>query len=534
MYRSNPRDTSSICANNIWDIFEDSKGNIWFSSDNGISVRYKNSDQFRSYFKDRHGLSSNINYTFAEDKLGNIWIGTSGSGIDIYNPQTKTFSKFSNDESINDIDVYCILKDNKGNMWFSSNKGIYAYYHDSQKLKFFTKEDGLLEQSYHPNSGFVSKTGLLFFGGGKGFNVIDPEIVQPNTYASEIFLSRLTINNQDISIQQPKYINSEYLPAVDQVELKFHQNTIEVAFVVNSYIKNSKSTFQYRLLNYIDEWHVAAYNSNVSFTKIPPGDYVLQVQYFNSDGLNVAPLKEITIKIDPPFWLSWYAYLAYFSLLLTIIIFLVREMRFREKSRAEHSLFTQKVKFFTNISHEFRTPLTLIISPVNSLLKKYVNESETLDHLKIIQRNADRLLRLTNQILDFRLIEINSVKLKRQKVDLILLCMNIYECFDYQVKSKEINYVFNSSFKSFELNIDAEKIEKVVYNILSNAIKYSEEKGQIIFSIERKTLLQSNYSKAFFTGNEYIGDVIEVKVKQWRRNQKKHFAKYFQSLFCRQ
>jgi signal transduction histidine kinase/ligand-binding sensor domain-containing protein/AraC-like DNA-binding protein len=531
-FKENAQDTFSISSNSIWNIFKDSKDNIWFCSDYGVSVRFKNNYYFTNYDKNTNGLSSDVNYTFAEDKMGNIWIGTAGSGIDIYNPKTKTFSKFSLNESIKDAHIYSILRDKKDNMWFSSNQGIYAYYHDSRTLKNFTKEDGLLGQQYHPNSGFISKDGLLYFGGGNGFSIIDPEVVQPNTNHAEIFLSKITVNNKSIVEQKPRYINSEYISAINQIELNYNQNSISVAFVANSFIKNSKSNFKYRLLNYIDEWNVADYNANVSFTKIPPGDYILQVEYLNNDGLSVAPLKEIKVAINPPFWLSWYAYLIYSILVLTVIFIAVRELRFREKSRAEHILFTEKVKFFTNISHEFRTPLTLIISPINNLIKKFVNEPDTFDNLRTIQRNADRLLRLTNQILDFRLIEINSVKLKREKTDLISLCKNVYDCFEFQIKEKEINCIFKSAFKSFELYVDSEKIEKVVYNILSNAVKYSDEKGQIILSIDKKTLSQESYSKVFSTGNEFIGDVLEVKIKNSGKGIKKNILnKIFDRFF---
>ncbi len=527
-FKPNSNNTDAISSNAIWQIFEDSKGNLWFSSDFGISVRYKNDTHFTNYYysKTENSLSSNTNYTVAEDKFGKIWIGTAGKGIDIFDPKNNTFKKFSLNNKIKDAEVYCILRDKNDNMWFSSNQGIYAYYNDTETLKNFTREDGLLSQQYHPNSGFISKAGILYFGGGNGFNIINPAIVQPNTIIPEIYLSQLKINNQSIEKQKPKYINSEHIPAINQIELNYNQNTLGVAFVANAYIKNSKSKFKYRLLNYIDEWNEANYNENISFTKIPPGKYTLQVNYINNDGLSNALQKEIQLVINPPFWLSWYAYLVYFLLVGTVIFIAVREMRFREKSRASQMLFTEKVKFFTNVSHEFRTPLTLIISPANNLLKKFSGEPQAFDNLQIIKRNADRLLRLTNQILDFRLIEINSVNLKREKVDLITLCKNVYDCFEYQINEKEINCIFNSSFKSFELYVDAEKIEKVVYNILSNALKYSNEKGQIILSIEQKTLFRENYSKTFSTGNKFIGDVLEVKIKDNGKGIKKNILNH--------
>jgi signal transduction histidine kinase/AraC-like DNA-binding protein/AmiR/NasT family two-component response regulator len=522
-YTQNNNDPGALCSNSIWKIFKDSKSNTWFVTDNGISIRFDKDDHFTNYVVNagENNLSSNVNYTIAEDKNGKIWIGTAGYGIDIFDLKTKTFSKFSLNSSIKNAEVYCILRDKDNNMWFSSNQGIYAFYYSTETLKNFTKEDGLLGQQYHPNSGFISKNGIVYFGGGDGFNVINPEIVQPNATVPEIFLSNLRINNQSFEILKPKHINSGHISAIEQMELNYDQNSITLGFVVNSFIKNSNSKFKYRLLNYIDEWNEAGYNANISFTKIPPGDYTLQVTYINNDGLSKSPLKEIHIEINPPFWFSWYAYLFYFVLIGTVIFIAVREMRFREKSRANQMLFTEKVKFFTNVSHEFRTPLTLIISPIKSLMKKFANEPETTESLQVIHRNADRLLRLTNQILDFRLIELNSVKLKREKTDIITLCKNVYDCFEFQIREKEINCIFNSSFKSFELDVDAEKIEKVVYNILSNALKFSNERGQIILSIEQKTLTAEDYAQTFSVGNKTVGEVLEIKIKDNGKGIKK-------------
>ena len=185
----------------------------------------------------------------------------------------------------------------------------------------------------------------------------------------------------------------------------------------------------------------------------------------------------------------------------------------RYKHTADEVLFSEKVKFFTNISHEFRTPLTLILSPVEHLMNNHSHYPDLMEHIKVIKRNADRLLRLTNQILDFRLIELNKVKLKQEKTEIVALFKNVYDCFEYQISEKHINCVFTSSYKSFFIKIDPEKIEKVIYNILSNALKHSHEKGQIILSLEPKTLTEESYLNTFFVGKNFFGESLEIKVK---------------------
>lgn len=287
--------------------------------------------------------------------------------------------------------------------------------------------------------------------------------------------------------------------------------------------------------NYLNDWIEIDQGTDVVFTKIPPGNYTLEVLAANSDGVWSEKPKEFHIKIAPPFWMSWYAFLFYGLVAIAGSFLILRELRFREKSRTDEILFSEKVKFFTNVSHEFRTPLTLIISPLNNLIKRFEHDPSAIDHMKIIKRNADRLLNLTNQVLDFRLIELNRIKLKKEKADIVSLCRNAYDCFEYEATSKQINCIFNSSFKSFQLEIDPEKIEKVVYNLLSNGFKHSYEKGQVILSIEQKALDRSSYANNYFVGHKFFGNALEIKVKDSGKGIKKgHIPLIFDRFFVDQ
>lgn len=536
-YNSENNANGTISSNGIWKVFQDSRENIWVCSNNGLSVKYKDSTGFENFFyhDSINSLSRDLNYTITEDQSGKLWIGTAGAGIDIYDPSTKTFRKFQHNAAIENAEVYSILEDKEGNTWFSTNQGIYVYYPQSNQLRNFTEQDGVLGMQYHPNSGFISSSGKLFFGGGNGFNIIDPSTVRQNPRAPEVFLSKLLINNQSLGEHSPQFVNAQFPPSIHTIELASHQNSLTIGLVANSIAKSSSNKFRYRVKNYLNDWIEINQGNDVVFTKIPPGHYTMEVLVANSDGVWSDTPKEFHIVIAPPFWLTWYAYLFYGLIIVGSFLIIFRELRFREKSRTDKILFSEKVKFFTNVSHEFRTPLTLIISPLNNLIKRFEHDPSALDHMKIIKRNADRLLNLTGQVLDFRLIELNKIKLRKEPADIVSICRNAYDCFGYEATSKQINCIFNSSFKSFQLEVDPEKIEKVVYNLLSNGFKYSYEKGQVILSIEQKLLDKSSYMKNYCVGHQFSGNALEIKVKDSGKGiRKSHIPLIFDRFFVDQ
>lgn len=516
----------SISSNRVRKTFLDSRGDLWICTNYGLSLKRKGSESFERFFynEKNRGISRNVVYTIAEDNAANMWIGTSGGGIDIYDTRSNSFYKLEQTKELEDASIFSIVKDLFGDMWIASDKGIFKYDTQKNTLKVFSLQDGIIGNQYNPNAGFINSTGKIFFGGANGFNVINPSIVKDNPVVPEIFLSKLLVNHKSIYGGNIKNINSKHYANINKLELKYNQNTLVFGFVANSFIKSSKNQFKYRIKNYIDDWIEIDQGSDVSLAKVPPGKYTLEVIGSNNDGIWNETAKKIQITILPPFWLSWYAYVLYVLIIGTIAYLVIRELAYRQqikkemlaeryKHEAEENLFLEKTKFFTNISHEFRTPLTLIISPLNNLIGRFENEKGVQEHLKIMKRNADRLLRLTNQILDFRLIELGKVKVKIEEEDVVGLCQNIAQHFEFQIKEKEMNYIFSSTFKSFKLPIDSEKIEKVIYNLISNALKYSQEKGQVILSVEQKELNETSYDKTHYTGTKFLGTSLEIKVK---------------------
>lgn len=505
---------SKLGSDFIWQVYADSRHNIWVCSEGGLSVKYFGQQQFEHFRhqNDGAGLSRNLNYTIAEDQQGQLWVGSAGAGIDIFNPSTKRFAPFAHNASISRAEVYSILPDQSGNLWFSTNQGIYAYYPKPDRLRHFTAQDGVMGKQYHPNSGFISSTGKLFFGGGNGFNVIDPARVSTNSLIPEVYISSLHVNNEPFAALPPETFNSRFPPAIDHLKLAYDQNTLTFSLVANNLIKPRDNQFRYRMRGYLDEWIEVPHGADISFTKIPHGDYVLELLASNNDGVWSTEAKRIHIEVSPPFWLAWYAWLTYAVLATLAAFLLLRELHFREQTRASESLFAEKVKFFTNVSHELRTPLTLVISPLGRLMERYASDPVAYSYLNTIKRNTERLIHLTNQIMDFRLIELGHIKLRTEEVDLVSLCDETFAYFEYDARGKQIDCVFITPFPNFHHKVDAAKIEIVIYNLLSNALKHSPECSRVSLDIRQQELGEADYQNVFTEGKRVIGEAVSISV----------------------
>jgi signal transduction histidine kinase/ligand-binding sensor domain-containing protein/DNA-binding response OmpR family regulator len=515
-------------ANWVWKIFRDSNNTLWICTDNGLFTRSSVTGEFNACFKNDsiYGLGTNIIYTISKDNNGVIWVGTKGKGLFTYDEVSSEVRPFIHNNMIATTDVYGILCDDNNNIWFSTNMGIYYYNSNTEILQRFSSVDGLSGEQFIPNAALKSSDGKLYFGSANGFNIIDPDLIRLNPIPPSVFLTKLLVNNHPYEITAGEKANKFYLPGIKELKLKHNSNSLTFGFSSKSFIKPSRNKLKYRLENYMNDWNIIENGRDIAFTKIRPGSYTLEVLGSNNDGVwSDAPIK-LPIRIYPPIWLSTYAYLVYILFAGTIFFLIFKESRTRLKMRkdfmserfkneANQTIHDEKIKFFTNISHEFRTPLTLIISPINNLLNKFQYDLTTAKQLKVIKRNAERLSRLTNQILDFRMLEAGQIQVKPRKVDIVEICNGIIDCFEFQITEKKINFIFTSDYKAIWVMLDPEMIEKIIYNLLSNSFKFSPEKGQILFSIEKKELTTDDYKNCIYTGSEFLGETLEIKVRDF-------------------
>ncbi|NEW83797.1 MAG: response regulator, partial [Mariniphaga sp.] len=528
-YTSNNSDPESLSANSVRTLLIDSKGNLWVGTGNGLNKKEKGSDHFIRYFynqNENNRISSNNIYSLFEDSKQNIWIGTAGGGVTIYDPKTGLFSQLSKKDGLPGNDVYGILEDNNGAIWMSTENGLSAWSPVKKNFRNFDYTDGIQGNQFNPGATFKAKNGELFFGGSNGFTRFDPNQIKENPVAPKVIITGLEINNQTVNqLNEPKIFRQSVM-TLSELELQYNQNSLRFSFVANNFLLPQKNRYKYRLTGYSPDWIEIQNDNKAIFTKIPPGNYVFEVIAANNDGIWNDTPTTLDININQPFWKTVYAYLIYLVIILVIFYFLQRELRLRSRLKNsilheriqrenEEKLHQLKLHFFTNISHEFRTPLTLILSPLSLLRKKLAGQDESMEHLIMIENNANRLIRLVNQILDIRKIELGKMDFQPLPFDIVRLCHEVFQCFSLQDNDRKINFHFESDYSSLFITIEPDKIDKMIFNLLSNAIKYTNEEGTIQLSIKHsgwqpETLDGQHH---FSIGNQIEGEYVTIVVK---------------------
>ncbi len=524
-YKYDIQNSDGMLTSSIRSLTIDSKKNIWIATEQGVCIKTPESNNFKNLGIQDASYKTEA-FVILETDYGEIWVGTKNQGILVYDSNSKLFKPLKKEWNKDLYEVYNITSDQTGNLWLSTNLGVQMFNPRTEKILYFNENDGVLGKNFSPNAALSTAQGNIIFGGYNGFNIIDPNNITINPISPDVILSGISVNNTPIQETSIKQLNHKNISAIRKLKLPANENTLSFSFVANNYIKSYKNRFKYRLVNYQDEWVDLKTKNEISFTKIPPGKYTLEILGSNDKGVWSENPFRLPIKIKPPLWLSWYAFVIYLMIISTIIYFLKREsyyrinmekkmMMERLKHESEEQLFADKQKLFTNISHELRTPLSLILSPIDLLIQKFKYDNNTNQHLLTVKRNADRLLHLTNEILDFRLIETGNIRYNPGENDIIEICKKVYNCFTFEALEREINYIFSSSFENLKLNIDNNKIEKVIYNLLSNAFKFSNDQSQILVSIESIEKHIGDYNEAFYTGKPFAGNTLEIKVKNF-------------------
>ncbi len=524
-FTSSPTDPNSLSSNFVRSLLVDSYEGLWVGTQFGFNYLPKGSNRFTRYFynnSDNRRISHNEVLFVHEDSQGKIWIGTGGGGIDILDPGTGTLSNISTKEGLSGNNVYGILETQAGDFWISTENGLTCYNPENPKFSYYIKEDGLQGNHFNPNAAFLTDAGDLLFGGSNGFNIFKSNRFSENTYPPTVYITNLEINNEKIRIAYSDSPLKEAIHHTKELNLKYHENSLAFEFIANNYSQPYKNQFKYRLVNYQDEWIDLGSETKAIFTKIPPGKYVFEVTGSNNSGVWSTKPTQLLINIAYPFWRSNLAYFVYALILIILAWIIKREVVIRQKLHSqvliekvqrenEEKFHQMKLQIFTNISHEFRTPLTLILSPLELIMDKKYFDRDTKEHLFMIQRNAKRLRMLINQIIDFRRFELNKPEYSPAKTDIISTCLDICNHFEVHARDKDISFAMTSSFKKHEIEVDQDKLEKILFNLLSNAFKHTPEGGSICLSVEESEIV-SKESPVFSTHPEMDGPVMAIRV----------------------
>jgi len=497
----------NINTSNIRKVIVDNKDNIWIGTRAGLYRINKNEEDsfsitsFNERFKTILGenISSTIVYSLFEDELKNIWIGSLDYGLFKYNYDTDEINWFNNDNGFIHESISSIAQDQNRHLWISGNKGLTKY--DPYKNLFynFNKDDGLSSNKFNYNSVFTDNE-LLYFGGLNGLNYFNPDKIQYNEELPLVYLKDLKLSNELVAIGDLKSPLQKSLSTTDKLTLSHNQSFFSIEYVGVNYTRSKNNQYAYLLEGFDEKWNYVGSKTNATFTNVPAGDYIFQVKASNNDGLwNEIPTK-LNIKILPAWWQSNLAWLIYLLTLMTIsyisykvFIDRIRERRILKFEREEHkqleALNSKKIQFFTNISHEFRTPLTLILNPLNDIIKgDFSNLSlTTKNKLEIIHKNSNRLSRLINELMDFRKLQFNKMSVNASKINLIPFIEEVSSHFEGEATEK--NIILSVDYSENPINVwgDPSMLEKIIFNLLSNAFKVTPTNGMVSIYINKSS-----------------------------------------------
>ncbi|MGZ5189863.1 MAG: ATP-binding protein, partial [Flavisolibacter sp.] len=480
-------------------MLQDKKGNLWIGTVSGIAVleKYKTTADSYQHTNEKSSLSNNNVGCFLEDSKGRIWVGTR-EGLNLFNEQTKNFQIFTTSDGLPDNVILNILEDNRQTLWISTPRGLCNAIPEEKangigfSIINYDEMNNLQNNEFNDNAALRTRAGELIFGGPSGFNIINPSAIQRPVQHPKIVFTNLQILNKNVEpgeLINNRVVLQQSLTQLKGIDLKYKENVFAIEFASLDFAHSNRDKYAYKLEGFNSDWlHTDGKVRRATYTNLDPGHYILKVKVLNNNG-SWSEEKSLHINIAPPFWRSAVAYIMY-ALLMAGLLYLIRRitlermrMRFevqqqrREAERA-HMLDQLKTKFFTNVSHEFRTPLTLIISPLERIIKQ-LNDDELKGQLNLVQRNAKRLLNLVNQLLDFRKMEVQEVKLHPSIGDIVKFAQDISLSFTDIAEKKKIRFSFSSDIDSLEIYFDKDKIEKILFNLLSNAFKYTYDDGTV-------------------------------------------------------
>ena len=493
---------NSLQSNYISALAENKQGDLWIGTANGIDILGKKSGNFihYGYTADNAGGLSNGNViSIYIDKKNRAWVGTR-EGLDLFNEHTKTFQHFTIENGLPDNAILNILEDNNGTLWVSTPNGISSMIISEESngvvsvnCKNYDESDGLQGTEFNENAALKTSKGELIFGGPNGFNIFQPQSMVTDKQVPQIVFTDFQLFNKSISPGEEvngKILLSNSIAQTQSITLNYNQNVIAIEFAALNYSNAEKSKYAYMLEGFKNEWFVADGKTRKAvFTNLDPGNYTFYVKTAADNGKWNNNAIKLSIKILPPFWKSPFAYFFYFLVVAFALyigrIVIIRKAKAKfdiEQQRREalriHELDLMKIKFFTNVSHEFRTPLSLILAPLDKMLKQ-VAEVGQKQQLQLIHRNARRLLNLVNQLLDFRKMEEKELRLHTSKGDIVQYISDVSHSFSDVGDKKNISFSFNANIDSLKADFDHDKIERILFNLLSNAFKFTSENGHV-------------------------------------------------------
>jgi ligand-binding sensor domain-containing protein/signal transduction histidine kinase/DNA-binding response OmpR family regulator len=501
-------------------LFEDAGGNIWIGNYYGIHIFTPDKQNFSSYTPGNSNINAIINCIF-KDSEGNIWIGTM-QGLQLLDRRTRKFTNFSEKEGLANNIVNSIVEARDGCLWIGTARGMSRFDRKKHVFRNYTKEDGLPSNEFSREAGYVTRGGKILFGTLDGFTGFFPEDITVNADIPAIAITDFQVFNKSVPTgkynHQLKYEDNKY----SEITLSYDQSGFSMEFAALSYTVPEKNQYAYMLEGFDKDWNYPGHEHKAVYTNLDPGEYVFKVIASNNDDVWNKEGTSLKILISPPFWKTKLAYLIYLLLLVFILYYIYREIKARERLKNEivfqkltaekiEELNRMKLNFFTNISHELRTPLSLIIDPLRKIISEKVSAVQTKALSELAFKNASRLSKLVSQLLDFRRFS-GQHKLETSHVNLVEIIGEICQVFEEKARERKIEFRLSFNVAFSEAWIDTDKLEKILTNLISNAFKFTPDKGKIL--LIASTIIEKEENKYLIVQVKDTGPGIPQAYKE--------------------
>ncbi|MFC3199069.1 two-component regulator propeller domain-containing protein [Parapedobacter deserti] len=487
-------------------LFEDSQGTIWAGTWRDGLYYFNPKTGEKGLFVHRadepSSIGSNRVNRIFEDSSRTIWVATEG-GLCRLNPVNDTFRRFGTAQGMPSNLILAMLEDADNKLWVTTSKGLVRFDIATEEIKVFTQANGLLSDQFNYNSAYQAPDGTLYFGSVKGLVRFNPANYRESSFQPPVYITGIQVYNRELEINKKASPLRQSITFTDHIELKHNQSSFSIDFAALSFVSPRMTEYAYKMEGLDKEWtHIRA-NRKAYFTKLPPGDYVFRVNVANSWGGFKGKETNLRITVLPPVWASLPAYLLYGLLVLIATWYSIRSYHHRVKEknkrklelirhRKEEELYRAKIDFFTNVTHEIRTPLTLIKAPLEKVMKKAEELPTVKRHLQTMERNTERLLELTDQLLDFRKTEVTGYRLNFIPVSINELLAENCRSFKLVASQKKIGLKLDLPAKPCVAFVDKEAVTQIIGNLLTNGLKYAER--TIYVSLMKQTPADTTFT----------------------------------------
>ncbi|MEJ2881881.1 hybrid sensor histidine kinase/response regulator transcription factor [Pedobacter sp. GR22-6] len=497
---------TKISGENIISIVEDQYQNLWIGTDDGgLNCYNLNTKVFKHYFLDEE-KRPDLRIIFIDSKK-RLWIGQ--AGLYLFNPVKNSFSIYSDKAGLSTDFIKGITEDEQGNFWIATTRGLTKFNPETLKSSSYNQADGLQGQEFEANAFLKTKRGEMFFGGVNGFNYFFPAAIKTNHFIPPVYITEFQIFNNKILPGTKDSPLDQDISFTKDIELTHRQSTFSFSFAGLNYTAPENNKYAYKLEGLDNDWNYTGNTTKAFYTNLDPGDYVFRVKASNNDNNWNTTGTTINIHISPPFWATWWFRLFIAATVISIAYALLSfkrkmELRALEEQKREE-MHQIQLQFFTNISHEFRTPLSLILGPIDRLLKED-SKAAFLNYYKTIHRNANRLLSLINELMDFRKIESGALQLKVIQGNINLFIDEVAEEFTEMAEEKHIDFKVNNTLQPADTWFDRQVIEKIVLNLINNSLKYTKPGGKIVLEIlDNMNELPPMFANQMHINSQYQG-----------------------------